>query len=83
MINLAQEELLDNCATLLRMMHMGFRTAATRFLGTLTPDGARSLYAGVFEEEEEINTHECAIVNYQSSYIREMDVPLLHKFLVW
>ena len=35
------------------------------------------------EEEEEINPLECAIVNYLSSYIREMGVPMLHKFLVW
>ena len=96
LINLAKVELLDNRATLLRMMHTGFSTAGKRFLGTLTPAGVRSLYASfdatpekvadlvekVFEEEE-LNPLEYAIVNYLSSFIREMDVPMLHKILVW
>ena len=59
------------------MMHIGFCTVGNRYLGTLTPDGVRSLYASsdampqvadlvekVFEEEEEeLNPRECAIVN--------------------
>ena len=67
---------------------MGFSTAGKRFLGTLTPDGVRSLYASfdampekvvdlvenVFDEE--LNPRDCAIVNHLSSYIREMDVPM-------
>ena len=83
------------CPENLRHMHMGFSKSGKRFLGTLTPDGVRSLYASfdampekvadlvenVFDEDEELNPRECAIVNYLSSYKREMGVSMLHKFL--
>ena len=96
LINLAQIELLDNCGALLRMMHTGFSEEGRSFLRKLTPSSIRSLYASfdatpdkvadlienIFEEEE-LNHLQCAMVNYLSSFVREMDMVMLNKFLVW
>ena len=96
LINLAQVELLDSCATLLRMVYTGFSAEGKRFLGTLTPAGIRSLYASFDATPEkvaalienhfiegELSILEVSIVNYVSMFVREMDKTMLHKFLVW
>ena len=96
LINLAQVELLDSSATLLRMMYSGFSAAGKRFLGSLTPAGIRSLFASfdatpekvasLIEDEfqnGDLQILEAPMVNYLASFVREMDKTMLHKFLVW